>query len=274
MEAALVFASAISFLIFLIIPDKFRKYPAIAGWVFIVASVVADIPYYINSENNFLYPVIGILGIPFVIITAGELLKDNKYVLYLSKGDAISFLFYVSYWLKKDIHHFLHFLVTSQCVVILNAIGFDITQLAWNLVSHDGFRVEIILACTGLQAIAIMLGLAFCVPSTFNEKILSFLVVAPVIYILNLFRNVFVIMAYTGQWLQVLPEIASNGEYGYESFFWAHNVIAELGALVFLIVLALLLFRINRNLGVFSEEIVNLYYGKIKDFTGGFGRGK
>lgn len=274
MEAALVFASAIAFLIFLVIPEKFRKYPAIAGWVFIVASVVADIPYYICSENNFLYPVIGILGIPFVVITSGELLKDNKYVHYLSRGAAIAFLIYVPFGYIRPVGDALIAVVTSQCVFILDVIGFDVTQLSWNLVSHGGFRVEIILACTGLQAIAIMLGLAFCVPSTLREKLLSFLVVAPVIYILNLFRNVFVIMAYTGQWLQVLPEVASNGEFGYESFFWAHNVIAELGALVLLIFLALILFRINRNLGEFSEEIVNLYYGKIKDFTGGFGRDK
>ena len=74
--------------------------------------------------------------------------------------------------------------------------------------------VEIILACTGIQSIAIMLGVAAAVPTTLREKACAFLLVAPTIYILNLFRNVFVIMAYTGQWFPYFPDIAGNGEIG------------------------------------------------------------
>ena len=77
-------------------------------------------------------------------------------------------------------------------------------------------------------------------PTTLRQKVYAFLLVAPTIYILNLFRNVFVIMAYTGQWFPYYPDIAGNGEVGYESFFWAHNGIAELLALVILIIIAYL----------------------------------
>jgi len=87
--------------------------------------------------------------------------------------------------------------------------------------------------------------------------------VVPTIYILNLFRNVFVIMAYTGQWFPYYPDIAGNGEIGYESFFWAHNVIAEMLALVFLILIAYGLFVLIPRLGTFAEELYQLYYGEI-----------
>jgi archaeosortase A (PGF-CTERM-specific) len=55
-----------------------------------------------------------------------------------------------------------------------------------------------------------MLGVAAAVPTTTRQKILAFLLIAPTIYILNLLRNVFVIMAYTDQWFPYFPEIASN----------------------------------------------------------------
>ncbi len=141
------------------------------------------------------------------------------------------------------------------------------------MIANNGFRVEIIMACTGIQSIAIMLGLACCAPGDLRQRLTAVLLIVPTIYFLNLLRNAFVIMAYTGQWFQLFPEIASNGEYGYESFYWAHNVMAEVGALIFLVVLALALFKINPALGEFAEGIVSLYTGKIKKITGS-GKGK
>jgi archaeosortase A (PGF-CTERM-specific) len=139
------------------------------------------------------------------------------------------------------------------------------------IISRNSFRVEIILACTGIQSIAIMLGVAAAVPTTIRQKILAFLIVAPTIYILNLLRNVFVIIAYTEQWFPYYPSIASNGEFGYESFFWAHNVIAELLALIFLVIIAYGLFSLIPNLGKFADELYHLYTGEIRK---AFGKGK
>jgi archaeosortase A (PGF-CTERM-specific) len=70
-------------------------------------------------------------------------------------------------------------------------------------------------------------------------------------------------MAYTEQWFPYWPEIASNGEFGYESFFWAHNVIAELLALVFLVLIAYGLFLIIPRLGSFADDLYQLYSGEV-----------
>ena len=117
---------------------------------------------------------------------------------------------------------------------------------------------------TGIQAIAIMLGVAFAIPTTLRQKILSFLLVVPTIYILNLIRNTAVIIAYTEQWFPFLPDIAGNGEFGYESFFWAHNVIAELLALVLLVAIAYGLFRIIPGLADLAAGLYDLYSGEVR----------
>jgi len=109
------------------------------------------------------------------------------------------------------------------------------------------------------------------VPTTLRQKIYAFLLVVPTIYILNLLRNVFVIIAYTEQMFPFYPEIAGNGEMGYESFFWAHNVIAELLALVFLVLIAYGLFRLIPKLGSYAEELYQLFMEEVRKE---FGRDK
>ena len=66
--------------------------------------------------------------------------------------------------------------------------------------------------------------------------------------------TVLIRLAARDEWFPYLPEIASNGEYGYESFFWAHNVMSELMALLALIAIAYSLFVLIPDLGAFAED--------------------
>jgi len=262
----LVLISFIGFLAFLL-PGRHRKYAAILGWAAIILFLFAELPYYF-SQNNFLYPLMAVLSLPFLVITAQHLLDEDERVIHLSRAAAVAFLIYAPFGFDQiplfaDLGNALIALVVNQVVWILNLLNFPVTLDAWNIIMHNSFRVEIILGCTGIQSIAIMLGVAAAVPTTLRQKILAFLLIAPTIYILNLLRNVFVIMAYTEQSFPYWPEIASNGEYGYESFFWAHNVIAELLALVCLVLIAYGLFIIIPRLGTFADDLYQLYYGEV-----------
>jgi archaeosortase A (PGF-CTERM-specific) len=258
----LVLISCIGFLAFLIC-GRFRKYPAIIGWTFIVLFLFAELPYYF-SINNFLYPLMAVLSVPFLCITVKYLLLDDRCVINLSRAAAVAFLIYAPFEYIPALGNWLIGIVVGQVVFLLDTLGHTVTLTDWNIIARNGLRVEIILACTGIQSIAIMLGVAAAIPTTTRQKVLAFLLIAPTIYILNLLRNVFVIMAYTGQWFPYYPDIAGNGEFGYESFFWAHNVIAELLALVVLVMLAFGLFRVIPDLGDFADDLYRIYYGEIR----------
>ena len=71
----LVLISCIGFLASLI-PGRHRKYAAIIGWVFIVIFLFAALPEYF-SENNFLYPLMAVLSVPFLFITIKYLLAEQ-----------------------------------------------------------------------------------------------------------------------------------------------------------------------------------------------------
>ncbi|MDD1655337.1 MAG: archaeosortase A [Methanomicrobiales archaeon] len=269
-----VLLSCISFLAFFI-PGRHRKYAAIAGWAFIILFLYAEIPDYI-AHNNLMYPIIAILAIPFFYVTARRLLREDPVVLRLSLAAAVAFLIFAPFAYFPPLGNWLISVVTGQIVWLLNAMGYQAIRLDWNMIYRNGFRIEIILACTGLQSMAIMLGVVAGVPTTLRQKVEAFLLVVPTIYILNLFRNVFVIIAYTDQWFPYLPEIASNGEYGYESFFWAHNVLAELGALLALVIIAYGLFTLIPDLAVWATNLVGVYRQDLEELwrkgTGKAGR--
>jgi len=258
----LVLISCIGFLAFLI-PGRFRKYPAIIGWIFIVLFLFAELPYYF-SINNFLYPTMAALSVPFLYITVKYLLNDDRRVISLSRAAAVAFLIYAPFEYIPTLGNWLISVVIGQVVVLLDMLGHAVTLTDWNIIARNSLRVEIILACTGVQSIAIMLGVAAAVSTTVRQKLAAFLLITPTIYILNLLRNVFVIMAYTEQWFPYYPEIVGSGEFGYESFFWAHNVIAELLALVLLVAIAYGMFRIIPRLGDFADDLYQLYAGEVR----------
>jgi len=262
----LVLISCLGFLAFLV-PGCHRKYAAIIGWMFIALFLFSELPYYF-SINNFLYPAIAALSVPFLYITIKYLLIEDSRVMNLSRAAAVAFLIYAPFEYIPVLGDWLIDIVVGQVVWLLGVFQYPVSLVNWNIIIRHGFRVEIILACTGIQSIAILLGVAAAVPTSRRQKVLAFLLVAPTIYILNLFRNVFVIISYTEQLFPYLPEIASNGEIGYESFFWAHNVIAELVALIILVVIAFGLFSIIPKLGSYADELYRLYYGEVKQEFG------
>ena len=257
----LVLASGIFFLAFLF-PWRGRNHAAILGWAAMVLFLIGEIPFYL-SENNILYPTLAVLAVPFLYVTARRLLGDDPDIHALSRGAAVAFLIYAPFAYLPSLGDLLIGIVTLQVISLVNQVAGQATLVAWNLIGRFGFQIEIILACTGIQSIAIMLGVAGAVPTTPRQKALAFLLVAPTIYLLNLARNVFVIIAYTGQWFPYLPQIASNGEWGYESFFWAHNVMAEGGALVALIAIAYGLFVLIPDLGTWAGNLYSIYHGDL-----------
>lgn len=267
MQEIFVLISFIAFFLFLF-PTGYRKYFAVVGWISIIGVLFAKFPDYIIA-NNFMYPVAAFLGIPFLIILIPKLLQENEFSIILTRMAGIAYVIFAPFMLIPFLADWLIAVNVDLLSWVFTSIGFPYELVDWNMFRADVYRVEIILACTGIQGMAIMLGVAWAIPSSVKQKVLSFLVVVPVIFILNIARNTFIIMAYGSQWFPYFPEIASNGQPGYESFFWAHNFVAELGALFAFIGVAYMLYRINPLLGEKMAGIVDMF---IREIRGWFGK--
>ncbi|MDE2518450.1 MAG: archaeosortase A [Methanocorpusculum sp.] len=265
----IVILSCIAFLLFLI-PGKHQKYVASIGWVAMEAVLLLMFPYFFE-EGNFVYPIIAIVALPCIYITVKRLFMDDYYVRRLTYAASIAYLIYAPFAFIPALGNWLISVVVDLVAIVLTAIGTPYTMSAWNIFMGEvlpgntfGFQVEVILGCTGIQAIAILLGVVAIIPSSWKRKLGLFFLVTIPIFAVNIFRNAYVVTAYTQQWYPWFQEWFPEPEmYGYASFFWAHNVFCELLAVAVLIGIAYLLFKLNPTMVTTLRDIGVVYYDEL-----------
>ncbi len=139
--------------------------------------------------------------------------------------------------------------VAEQTVWLLKAMGYaaETGSIYYGMSVHvpiyfEGHEsVQLILACTGLQSMAVFIGVFAALKADSKRRLKAFFYTVPVIYVLNLIRNVGVV-------------------YGVEelglSFYTMHNVIGKTGSLIALIVLAFIVFDLLPEL---YDNIMDLF---------------
>ncbi|OPX78481.1 MAG: Transmembrane exosortase (Exosortase_EpsH) [Methanosaeta sp. PtaB.Bin039] len=116
--------------------------------------------------------------------------------------------------------------------LMLQSLNIPVALEAGNLLILNGRAVEIVLACTAIESIALFGGVIVSVSAPFSRKAAALLLAVGSIYVLNLGRNAFVLLAYGLQW------------FGQDSFYLAHNVIAKIGSTLALLLIAYLVMMI------------------------------
>jgi len=267
--------SLIAFVLTLI-PGKYDKYTAVVGWIMLEFSFLLMLPSLLE-EGNFFYPMLAIAGIPLVYITVKRLLVRDPRILRLTYAAAIAGIIYAPFAMFTALGNWLISVVVFCIQRVFDLIGFQYTMAAWDMFESVwvipgqtfGYMDQIILGCTGITAIAILLGVIALTKTSWKQKIgLTLLVTVP-IFIINIFRNVFVIMAYFGQWFPWFEaELAHPTIPGYASFFWSHNVICEGAAFLLILLIAYLLFRFSPGLISDIREILLVYRDDIRSMLG------
>lgn len=108
-------------------------------------------------------------------------------------------------------------------------------------VSVEGSSVAIVQSCTAIQSMLIFIAAIYCVQAVSKRKWYAFLAIVPVIYVLNLIRNVGIIY--------MMDELG----WSYEV---AHHEIGKGGSFIALIVLAALAFK-------FLPELLDNIWGIV-----------
>jgi len=259
MSVLLVLCAFLAFAMFLI--ARRQKVAAIFGWACIVLNLWSELPAFFR-EHNFLYPVLALLSLPFLAITAERLIREDPAVLQLSRTAAIATIIYVPFALVPFLHDGLISIVVLLAFGLITALGNHPHMVAWDVFFENAFSNQIILGCTGIMAIALMLGVAFGEKNlSVSQSVLAFLLIIPPIFILNLLRVVVVFIAVSNTWFAAFPDPTGTGD---ANFFWAHNVIAEGLAILFLLALTGGLVRVIPGLGEFAVNLVGVYRDRLR----------
>jgi len=148
---------------------------------------------------------------------------------------AVGCLFYFPFAEIESLNRLLISIVTSQTFWFAQIAGFPVERFDWNMIMLEESLVEIILACTAIESIALFFGIILGIKAERKRIFMALMASIPVIYILNLIRNAFVIGAYAYNWFGTGPMIANilgNEFFLHDSasFYLGHHIIAKGGS--------------------------------------------
>ena len=216
------------------------------GWGFFTIHWAYQPLHYLEN-NDYANIVLTLVVAAFCIVLARSMIMEyfnRTQMIDLSTNDqidvvsmatsatAIGALFYFPFAQMPTLNTWIISEVTNQVMWMLNLLNYPALRESWDIVSLNGYRVQIILACTAIESIALFTGLIISVNAPTKRLASAFLVSVPVIYGLNLIRDAFVIIAYGEQW------------FGANSFEIAHHMIAKAGSGVALFFIAYAVLKI------------------------------
>jgi archaeosortase A (PGF-CTERM-specific) len=224
----------ISLLLLMISAITGRKVVAGAGWIAFGVYWLTKPAYFLGQSDFFNAAlVIGAAAFSFYlawhILSAG---RQSDAIRWASCAAAISGLIYFPFIELPLLGNMLIGATASLTYALLEVFGIPAIMQGWNLISLNGRMVEIVLACTAIESIALFAGVILSVRASGSRRAAAFLISVTAIYLLNLLRNAFVLMAYGEGW------------FGESSFYVAHNVIAKVGSTIALLFIAYAVFTL------------------------------
>jgi len=205
-----------------------RRYFSGLGWLFFGIHWVRQPGYYLDIGDYFnvvLTILVALVSFYMAwIILVG--VSRSRSCDWASSAVAIGGLIYFPFAEFAPLKEGLIGQTTHITVLLLEALQVPVSTIGFNEIYLNGYSVEVILTCTAIESIALFAGVIISVKAPLWKRTKALMVSVPVIYILNLFRNAFVMIAYGNQW------------FGADSFQVAHNEIAKLGSTIALFLIA------------------------------------
>ncbi|MBR6011787.1 MAG: archaeosortase A [Methanomicrobium sp.] len=260
----LLIASLVCFILFLA-PTELKKYFSAGGWIFLTL-VFLYVSFSHLPENEFVYPILALIALPFVALTVRGALESNPIVFQLSAVAAIAFTIYALLVFVDPIADWMIAAQVESTAALLNAFGHATSVYSWDTMMSGGYFVQITVSCTPVVGAAVMLGLATGPAGTPPQKAAGAIYAIATLIIINSIRLIFVMIAYSDQWFPFFADAVSGGFAGFESFYWAHNVMARIlfSAIAIAVTGGGLMFIIP-DLKKFYLDSLNYYYNGLKE---------
>ena len=259
-----------------------------AAWVTFGVFWGVLVPHFLLVEKSAIEGIASLAAVPASIYTGYLLWQGRDSLFVLSRAVAVMGVIYLPATTIQPVYEFLIEETTRQVALGIDLLGYS-PEVTTNeegvrntfVFTTDGrtFETFIILACTGLGSMAIFAGVIAAVKAPLDRKIEALLVSVPVIWVLNIVRNVWIATAFGKQWLQVGIEPVSAlfgipaGEEGLVSFYLADKVIAQSASLVALLVITFFVVRRLPEVTTVLEDTVYVLTRRELDLQSELGLG-
>jgi archaeosortase A (PGF-CTERM-specific) len=219
---------------------------AVLGWALFAFFWLGQIEHYLAIEDYFnvaLFFAAGLLSfyMAWIVMSRGF---SSKACYWASYAAAVCGIIYFPFAEVQALQVGLIGFTTLVTAKMLQFLSVPVIMESWNIMSLNGRSVQIILACTAIESIALFAGVILSVQAPLGRKLAALAASTFSIYLLNIVRNGFVIMAYGWSW------------FGEGSFDIAHNIIAKVGSTIALLAISYLVFLLLPELLSIIDELV------------------
>ncbi|MGB3907135.1 MAG: archaeosortase A [Methanomethylovorans sp.] len=246
--------------VILSVKNRYKRLIGASGWAIFSIHWIQQ-PLHYGAIDDYVNVALTIMMSLFCLLIAHTMYVQytNRYmpakgeidITYMATNAiAIGSMFYFPFAEIPVLKEWLIGTVTSNVMWTLGMLGIA-AQRTGNMITYNGHTVEIILGCTAIESIALFIGLIASVSAPMKKLLSAFMVSVPIIYILNILRDVFVVVAYGEMW------------FGPNSFEIAHHMIAKAGSGIALFVIAYIVMRILPEILELIDGLWNMTTEKI-----------
>ena len=268
------------------------RYVTVAAWITFALFWLSLVHYYGVESKSIVEGLASVLAVPAFVYVGWLLARGRDSLFVLSRAIAAMGVIFLPFELLVWLQRPLIETVTRQTEFLMGLLGYRVGE-AYEVISGaaigkapyrntflfvdpTGHRLTytIRIACTGIGSIAIVGGLIAAVRAPLDRKLRALAVSIPVIYGLNLLRNVFIAIAFGTQRLQVFPELvlsafASTDLY-LVSYFIADRILSQSLSVVALVTITWLVIRELPEVLTIVEDVLYVATGTEYDLQGAF----
>ncbi|MEM0350154.1 MAG: archaeosortase A [Archaeoglobaceae archaeon] len=208
---------------------KNKFFGAFCWFIFAIASFLKGLEF-VNLDN-FNAALFILASIFFILLGKAAYSLNSRTLIEVTSFSAFACAMYLPFVFFEPLNAAIIEKTANLTSRLGNLLGFPVTSNGKILELGESY-VEIILPCTAIESISLFTGATLGIKADFSRKLKAFLISVPIIYFLNLLRNLFVLLSYTYSW------------FGEESFYIAHHVISKILAMIALLLISYAVFRI------------------------------
>jgi len=220
---------------------EYARPVVVLAWVVFGVFWLSLIHHFFVTQRSVVEGVGSVLAVPLSIYLGVLLARGRDSLFVLSRAVSIMGVVYLSVVAIPAVQKPLIEMVTRHTELVMTVLGFDPTVASGTTITYpDGSTVDIalkehpyrstfvydttgvahmdtprltytiVMACTGIGSMAIFVGLIAAVDAPLERQLRAFAVSVPVIYVLNIARNVFIGLTFGHQMTHVAPEFVMS----------------------------------------------------------------
>ena len=275
--------------------ERRARYAFAAAWLLFGVFWLTLIHHFAFVQKSIIEGIGTVVAVPVSVAVAVLLFRGRDSLFVASRAIAFMGLLFLPFESIPLLRRTLVETVTGQTAFLVNALGYDPAILDGMTVDghpipakqrpywstfvfyHEGqpLTYTVLVACTGLGSMAIMGGLIAAVDAPLRRKAKALLVSIPIIYGLNLVRNVFIAVGFGKQLFHVFPGVVS-ALFGIEngvmvSYYVADRIVAQSLSVVAMLAITWLIVHELPEVLTVLEDLLFVFTGREYDLADALG---